>query len=108
MPISKTNRSRYPKDWPARRRAVLERADHCCEMCGVANYSTNPRTGSRVVLTTAHLHPPIEDCRLTNLMAMCQQCHLAYDREQHIHNRRVNRERERAKLQPALFEEIEQ
>lgn len=104
MPIRKENRGRYPKDWPARRKAVLERAGHRCEFCGAENYEPHPITGSKVVLTIAHLEPPIEDCRLTNLAALCQRCHLAYDQEQHQHNRRVNRERERAKMQPALFE----
>lgn len=33
MPIKAENRARYPKDWPAIRAAILERAGHKCETC---------------------------------------------------------------------------
>lgn len=41
MPIKPENRSRYPKDWPAIRAAILERAGHRCEWpgCGVHNHA---------------------------------------------------------------------
>jgi len=32
-----------------------------------------------VVLTIAHLNHVPEDCRMENLRALCQQCHLRYD-----------------------------
>ena len=35
MPIRPENRKRYPKNWPAIRAAILERAAHRCEFCGV-------------------------------------------------------------------------
>ena len=44
-------------------------------------------TGSPVVLTTAHLNHTPEDCRPENLRAMCQGCHLHYDREHHAQSR---------------------
>jgi len=49
------------------------------------NYQHSPAfgTGSRVVLTTAHLNHTPEDCRDENLRAMCQGCHLHYDRAHH-------------------------
>jgi hypothetical protein len=40
-------------------------------------------TGSKVVLTTAHLDHTPENCDPANLRAMCQGCHLHYDREHH-------------------------
>ena len=36
-----------------------------------------------VVLTVAHLNHTPEDCRDDNLKAMCQACHLNYDRDHH-------------------------
>lgn len=40
MPIKPENKARYPKDWPAIRTAILERAQHRCEWpgCEVPNY----------------------------------------------------------------------
>lgn len=35
-------------------------------------------------------HTP-ENCDPTNLMAMCQACHLAYDRDHHADTRRAYR-----------------
>ena len=49
MPIRPENRSRYPKEWPQIRAAILERAEHKCEKCkalaqeGLAKTPT-PRT----------------------------------------------------------------
>jgi len=37
----------------------------------------------RVVLTVAHLNHNPKDSRPSNLVAMCQRCHLHYDRELH-------------------------
>jgi 5-methylcytosine-specific restriction endonuclease McrA len=99
--------ARYPRDWKTRREAVLNRANHCCERCGVPNYGKSRVSGKRVVLTIAHVNPPIEDARLVNLLALCQACHLEHDMEQHIRNRRVNRARALAAEQRDLFAEGE-
>lgn len=56
----------------------------------------------RVVLTTAHLgvdkpdgspgdKRDTMDCRDENLAALCQRCHLGFDRDDHIRSRRTNR-----------------
>lgn len=37
----------------------------------------------KVVLTTAHLDHRPENCERGNLKALCQRCHLVYDREHH-------------------------
>lgn len=37
MPIKPENKSRYPKDWPLIRAAILERAGHKCEQCAAPN-----------------------------------------------------------------------
>lgn len=43
MPIRRSERSRYPRDWPRIRAAILERARHRCERCGVHNYAVGHR-----------------------------------------------------------------
>lgn len=92
MPIRPENRSRYPKDWAAiSRRIRFDRAKSQCEMCGARNGEPHPVTGSRVVLTVAHLDHRPENCADDNLRAWCQRCHNAYDapmRRQGIAERR--------------------
>ena len=59
MPIRAENKDRYPKDWPAISKAIRERAGQRCEECGAENYKPHPLTGSKVILTVAHLdHQP--------------------------------------------------
>ena len=89
MPIRPENKARYPKDWKRTADAIRERAGHCCEGspaypdCRVANYGYHPVTGSRVVLTVAHMDHTPENCDPLNLRAMCQRCHLTYDAQHH-------------------------
>lgn len=99
-PIRPENRHRYPTNWHTEiRPRILARAEHRCEGspaypdCRAANHEPHPVTGSRVVLTIAHLADPVEDCRDENLMAWCQRCHLTYDRERHERNRREGQRR---------------
>lgn len=47
--------------------------------CGAINYSEHPHTGSKVILTVAHLDHQPENCDDKNLKAMCQRCHNRYD-----------------------------
>ena len=89
MPIRPENRKRYPKDWKAISAAIRERAGNRCEgspdfpECRAENGQAHPETGSRVVLTVAHLDHTPENCEPENLKAMCQRCHLNYDKEHH-------------------------
>ena len=99
MPISKENQKRYPKYWKALSFMLRNvRACNRCEcngQCGInhngrclaVNYKSHPRTGSKVILTTAHLNHTPEDCREENLLVMCQDCHLRYDKYIHAFNR---------------------
>lgn len=102
MPIRPENRDRYPPDWPAISLAVREAAGWACEGspvypdCRAANGEPHPVTGSRVVLTVAHLDHTPEHCERANLRAWCQRCHLNYDRHRHVANAKRNRFRERA------------
>ena len=93
-PICLENKARYPKDWPEISKRVRERAGNRCEgtpefpNCRAVNYKPHPDTGSRVVLTVAHMDQTPENCdEDTNLRALCQRCHLCYDRRQHRQNR---------------------
>ena len=93
MPIRPENRARYPKDWALRSRFVrFYRARNRCEWCGANNGEPHPETGSRVVLTVAHVfdHRP-ENASLLNLAALCRRCHLRHDAEHHRETRRRNR-----------------
>jgi hypothetical protein len=73
--------SKYPADWKKiSRRIRFERAGKRCEWCGAHNLQPHPKTGSKVVLTVAHLkNPDPFDCRLDNLAALCRLCHARYD-----------------------------
>ena len=115
----------YPKNWKAIRQVILARAGDRCECegecgrdhadeyydigwedgvprCQELNGTDHMITGSRVVLTIAHLgidqddgtpgnkHDKM-DSRPANLKAMCQRCHLAFDIDDHIRNRAANK-----------------
>ena len=88
-------RARYPKDGAIRARFVrFVRARGFCEWCGAAHGQSHPLTGSRVVLTTAHVYDDRpEACSLLNLAALCQKCHNGHDMAA---RRAGTRERKRA------------
>lgn len=91
MPIKPENKARYPKDWKhISARIRFERAQNKCEKCGCENYQPHPITGSKVILTVAHLDHTPENCEDSNLMAMCQKCHNNYDKEHRQTNRKKN------------------
>jgi len=109
-PIRPENRGRYPAEWTEIRAAMLARATddplvgprcECAGECGRSHVGRCPNvnggeangTGSRVVLTIAHLDHTPEHNSPENLRAMCQGCHLHYDREHHAATRRQARER---------------
>jgi hypothetical protein len=104
----------YPADWQAIRARVLERAAGHCEFCGVRAGTMQlgkllevpgdgqqiPLLGSPraavliqrlwpVVLTCAHLRHDRADRDLAYIRALCQRCHLSYDRNDRWHLRRV-------------------
>ena len=106
---------RYPANW---KQISLERrkaANWHCEWCGAANGKPHPETGSTVVLTVAHLgvthadgrpgdkHDK-HDTRPENLAALCQRCHLNYDRDDHIaHAAETRRQKKKDAGQLELF-----
>jgi len=115
MPI---NYADYPPNWKTEiRPAILERAGHKCEFCGVPdrwyrvtecevdeafasgseghfyageNYAAG--IGPKpvfIVLTIAHIHDknPM-NCDPRNLAALCQRCHLRHDAKDNAVKRR--------------------
>lgn len=110
MPIHPDNRGRYPKEWPEiSKRIRFERAGGRCECegecghdhegrCDALHGEPHPITGSKVILTTAHLNHTPEDCRDEVLKAMCQRCHLAHDRDHHKANRAARKRKERDRV----------
>ena len=108
MPIRPENAARYPENWDAISLRIKERAGWRCECLGECGRGTHEGrctneqrkpaygSGSRVVLTTAHLDHTPEHCGDDNLRAMCQGCHLHYDREHHAENARAKRRSRKA------------
>jgi len=115
---------KYPKDWKTKIRPdILKRAENKCEFCGIANYSRGYREPDgtfklesdiyeddwdstyssykliKIVLTIAHLDHNINNNDYNNLKALCQRCHLNYDKVHHKESRRKTR----FKNQPELF-----
>lgn len=105
MPIRPENRLRYPADWPAISWTIrwIRALGRCecrgeCDVdhlrrCEALNGQPHPLTGSTVVLTVAHLDHTPENCDPANLRAMCQGCHLRYDRQHHAETARATRAR---------------
>lgn len=95
MPIRPENLARYPADWAeiSFRIRFVRALGHCeCEgecgrghktRCPARHNAPAPGTGTRVILTVAHLDHTPENCDPANLKAMCQGCHLHYDRAHH-------------------------
>ena len=81
--MSPCDYSKYPPDWQEIRTRILKRADYKCEWCGAENYALHPITGSKVILTIAHLDHDPENWQVTDdrLAALCQKCHLRYDKQ---------------------------
>lgn len=85
MPIRPENKALYPRNWKLIRQRILLRANNCCEgtpdhpNCRVENYTFHPATGSKVVLTVAHMDRKLTDHSDGNLRALCQRCHNQWD-----------------------------
>jgi hypothetical protein len=56
----------------------------------------------RIVLTVAHLDHNPANCDYSNLRALCQKCHLAYDHQHHMANAAATRRRKRETLTEQL------
>jgi len=106
------DRKLYPRNWQKiSQRIRFGRAKGRCEWCGATHGKAHPVTGSKVVLTVAHLGvalpdgTPVDkrnkrDVRGENLAALCQSCHLDFDRLDNIAAARQNREQRRLLREP--------
>lgn len=108
MPINRRNKKRYPKNWKTEIvPRIAKRSGGLCEGsaiypdCKAVNGKPHPITGSKVVLTVAHLNHIPEDCNDANLKHWCQRCHLAYDAKHHAQTRYMS---SRCKLTIEMFE----
>lgn len=102
MPI---DYAKYPPFWKKLSEHIrFVRADNICEGspkypdCKAKNGNPHPITGSKVVLTVAHLDHDISNNRFSNLKAMCQRCHLTYDAIHHAKNARETRIKDSGQL----------
>jgi len=99
MPISKEKMARYigggthSKEWKAFRARLLDRAGNQCEgtpqnpHCRAANGEPHPITGSKVVLTIAHMDHDETHADDTRCRALCQRCHNQWDAPFRAQNR---------------------
>ena len=109
MPIRPSEKARYPKDWKAITRRIRERSEtldgpegqcECVAECDLHPWGRCVERNGRkaffakgkIVLTVAHLDHTPENCADDNLKAMCQRCHLRYDREHHAATSRATRD----------------
>lgn len=99
--------SDYPPDWPAISQRIRARSGGQCECTGECGLHRGVRcceldgedarwANGRVVLTVAHRNHAPADCRPENLMALCNTCHLRYDRVLHITHAAAARRARRA------------
>lgn len=101
MPILPENLGLYPSNWVELRAERMRRSGERCEQhvdgrsCGAQHGKPHPVTGSRVVLSLAHLNHDPSDNRECNLMLMCQRCHNRHDQNHRAETRR-GRSRARA------------
>lgn len=91
----------YPANWNAiSKRIRFEVAGNRCQFCGAENYQPHPVTGSKVILTVAHLDNDTTNNTDENLRALCQRCHNRHD----IDYRRANRAATNASKRQAVIE----
>jgi hypothetical protein len=124
MPIRPEMKALYPPEWSLISDYIrFDRAMGRCECTGECrgryhtayaastdrircpNYHGDPNqwTGSKVVLTTAHLDNDPPNCDPANLLALCQACHLSLDRDLHAATRAANRKKRETQM--TLFPE---
>jgi 5-methylcytosine-specific restriction endonuclease McrA len=111
MPIRPDLREHYGPDWDELSLELREAAGWRCQGsprfpdCRAAQGEPHPDTGSKVVLTVAHLDQDPANRDRANLRVLCQRCHLAHDAPHH--RRSAERTRRRRLGNGELFEERE-
>jgi len=105
MPIKPENRSKYPggsptsRLWQDIRAWVRLRSGDRCEGtpqfpdCRAENGQPHPVTGSKVVLTVAHMTHSLRKNGPDDLRHLCQRCHNTWDAPFRADNRKINKRR---------------
>ena len=94
------NRKLYPKNWEELALLLKESVGWRCQGspaypdCRAQHGQAHPVTGSRVVLTVAHLDHNPSNNDFTNLRVWCQRCHNTYDAPHRAETRRKKKRRE--------------
>jgi len=108
------NLSDYHPDWKNISRQIRQQASWHCEGtprfpdCRALAGDTHPDTGSKVVLTVAHMDHDKTNNDPANLRALCQRCHLDWDHDHHMANSRRTRWQKKLGGQTAmLFDGVE-
>ena len=119
MPIKESERKRYPKNWKEISLKIRARSGGQCECmgeCGIDHREIGDKEfhcfekngefartfRGKVIFTVAHLDHMPENCNPNNLKAMCQRCHLRYDRHHHAANSKKTRESKNRQLKLEL------
>ena len=84
---------KYPNNWKTIRAKIMERAEGRCELCNAENYMPHWKTGSRVILTVAHIDQDTLNNKDYNLLALCQRCHLKIDMPYKVKKRNIKLEK---------------
>jgi len=103
MPIIRSN---YPDNWEEISHFIrFVRGEGKCEWegCNAKHLEPHPITGSKVVLTTAHLDHDTSHNDYSNLKSSCQRCHFAHDRHDNLKRRRFNKFKRISKGNLKLF-----
>lgn len=115
MPIRPDRMALYPggstrsPQWLFIRATKLFDAGNHCEGsplypdCRAANGSPHPVTGSRIVLTIAHIDHDERNSDWANLRAWCQRCHIAYDAPRKAAEAKARNAAARAASSPDMF-----
>ena len=78
----------YHPNWREISISIRRREGNRCKLCNAENGKPHWKTGSKVVLTVAHLNHNKNDNRGYNLAALCQRCHLIIDMPNHVDKRK--------------------
>lgn len=91
MPIDK---KKYHSQWDKISKSVREAAGWKCELCHARHNEPHWLTGSNVILTVHHIDYDDSNNHKSNLIALCQRCHLRLDQPKHRKTRLKNKENE--------------
>lgn len=80
MPIKPENKPLYGRDWKRLSRQIRQEANWRCEACGRKHRQRFRFLGGYVILAVAHIDQNPSNNARSNLMALCQRCHLEFDR----------------------------